>query len=126
MNITLLLERIKKAEEVNGKHFSEYVEEVKRLKRSNKRQELEILLVTLIGATEAGDAVSHWGVAPWYYEELAKLHRKNKDYKKEVEILERFAKKRHAPGAKPHKLLERLVRARQLLSNIEDLKKNYS
>ena len=47
MNIVLLLERIRKSEEIDGKHFSEYVEEVKILKRSGKRQELENLLINI-------------------------------------------------------------------------------
>ena len=116
MDINARLEMIRKAEEINGKHFSEYVEEVQRLKKNGKYQELENLLKKLIEATEAGDSISHWGVAPWYYEELAKLYRKNKDYRKEVEVLERFAGKRHGRGVKPPKLLERLTRAKLLLS----------
>ena len=119
MEVGAQLERIRKAEEIDGKHFTEYIEEVKMLKKSAKNQELEDLLIKLIGATEAGDAISHRGVAPWYYEELAKLYRNENDYKKEVEILERFAKKRHAPGIMPAKLLERLTRAKQLLSKNE-------
>ena len=41
------------------------------------------------------------GVAPWYYEQLAIIYRKRKDYLKEIEVLERFAKQKHAPGASP-------------------------
>lgn len=120
MDINVLLEKIRKAEEVDGKHFSEYVEEINQLKKSGKYQELESLLKKLIDATEAGDSISHWGVAPWYYEELAKLYRNNKEYRKEVEVLERFAGKRHGHGVKPPKLLERLDRAKQLLAKYDD------
>jgi hypothetical protein len=119
MDLSARLETIRKAEEaeeIDGKHFSVYVEEVKRIKKSGKYQELENLLKKLIDATEAGDAISHLGVAPWYYEELAKLYRKHKDYRKEVEVLERFASKRHGRGVSPPKLLKRLIRAKQLLS----------
>ena len=125
MDIENLLERIRKAEEVDGKHFTKYIEEVKTLKRNCKSQDLEILLYKLIEATETGDSISHWGVAPWYYEELAKFYRRKKEYKKEVEILRRFADNRHARGAKPAKLLERLSRAKELLSKSEN-KKNHS
>jgi hypothetical protein len=98
----------------NGRHFTTYVTDVKRLKKAGKLNELEKLLLELIAATEAESATEGWGVAPWYYEELAKIYRKKKEYSKEVNILERFAKQRHAPGVKPPRLLERLNKAKEL------------
>jgi hypothetical protein len=115
MEISQLLELVKNAEEVDGYHFSYYVAEVIRLKKLSKSEELEMLLHRLIQATEAGDNISHWGVAPWYFEELAKLYRKQKNYEREVLILERYAKHRHGPGVKPQKLEDRLIKARILL-----------
>ena len=99
----------------NGRHFTTYVNEVESLKRQDKLEDAERLLIELIAATEAQDKVDKLGVAPWYYEELAKIYRKRKDYVKEVAILQRFAKQRHAPGAKPPKLIERLEKAKALL-----------
>lgn len=70
----------------------------------------------LIKAVEAESRAEKWGVAPWYYEQLAIIYRKRKDYLKEIEVLERFAKQKHAPGASTPKLLERLEKARILAS----------
>ena len=100
---------------VRGRHFTEYVDTVKDLKRTSRLEKLEELLVELIDATEAEDRKRRWGVAPWYYEEAAKLYRKLKNHGREVAILERFARQRHAPGVSPARLLQRLEKARKLL-----------
>ena len=49
------------------------------------------------------------GVAPWYYEQSAIIHRKRRDRASELAVLRRFARQPHAAGAKPPKLLERLT-----------------
>jgi hypothetical protein len=97
---------------VRGRHFTEYVEEVKRLKRSGLDREAEDLLLELVSATEAEAESEAWGVAPWYYEQLAVVYRKRGDVDQEVSILERFAAQPHAPGVMPPRLLERLRKAR--------------
>lgn len=56
------------------------------------------MLLELIGAIESESKAEEVGVAPWYYEELAKVYRRMKEYQNEVEILERFAKQMYAPG----------------------------
>jgi hypothetical protein len=88
-----------------GKHFSEYVEDVKSLTRTDRLDDAEKLLLALVDATESD---SKYGVAPWYYEKLAIIYRKKKDRKAEIEILERFARQKHAAGVTPPKLLARL------------------
>ena len=98
-----------------GRHYTTYVAKVKDLKRSDRLDEAESLLIELVKAMEVEEKVDRWGVAPFYYEELAKIYRSRKDYAKEVLILERFAKKRHGPGVSPPKLLERLEKARVLV-----------
>ena len=75
------------------------------------------MLVELVNATEAESAVNGLGVAPAYYSELAILYRKQKEYSKEVFILERFAKQKHASGVMPAKLLNRLKKAKELVAN---------
>lgn len=100
-----------------GKHYSAYVDEVKNLKRKGAIKEAERLLLELVNATEAESKADNSGVAPWYYEELAKIYRKRRDYHKEVAILERYAKQKHAPGIKPAQLLERLIKAKELLAS---------
>jgi hypothetical protein len=98
----------------NGRHYTTYVREVEEFKRNEKNQELEALLLELVQATEDADEENKWGVAPYYYGELAILYRKQKEYPKEVAILERFAKQKHAPGVMPARLLERLEKAKEL------------
>jgi hypothetical protein len=99
---------------VDGKHFTEYVEDVKDLKRAGDMDSAEPLLLRLVDATESECAVDGWGVAPWYYEQLAIVYRRQRLYDKEVAILERFAAQKHAPGVTPGQLMERLSRARAL------------
>jgi hypothetical protein len=96
---------------VRGQHFTDYVETVKTLKRTGSLEEVERLLLELINATEAENCRQKMGVAPWYYEEVAKLYRKRKDYGREVAILERFAEQKHAPSASPPRLLNHLEKA---------------
>lgn len=100
-----------------GRHFTTYVEEVKELKRTGDFKVAEKLLLDLIEATEAEAKARKWGVAPWYYEQLAIIYRKHKDYRAEVKILERFAKQKHAPGTKPTELMARLKKAKQSDNN---------
>lgn len=101
---------------VQGRHYVTFVDDVENLKTLGKFEEAEILLLELINATEEEDKSRNWGVAPAYYEELAKLYRKNKNLTQEVAILERFAKQTHGNGVKSKKLLERLEKAKLLLN----------
>ncbi|MCK4570394.1 hypothetical protein KAT84_00455, partial [Candidatus Bipolaricaulota bacterium] len=91
---------------VGGRHFTSYVETVKSLKRESRYDEALDLLKRLIAATEAESSRSGMGVAPWYYEEAAKIYRRRKDYEQEVMVLERYMGKVHAPGASKPRLLE--------------------
>jgi hypothetical protein len=97
-------------------HYTEAVDTIRELKRSDQQEDLEQLLLWCVDATEAESKAQGIGVAPFYYEELAKLYRKQKRHQHEVAILERFALQPHAPGVKPPKLLDRLQRARELAS----------
>jgi hypothetical protein len=100
----------------DGGHYTEFVERVKHLKADGRVEEAIQLLLKLVGETEA-EARAHqpgWGAAPWYYEQLAILYRKEQRYEDEVQILERYACQPKAPGAGPEKLADRLVKARQL------------
>jgi hypothetical protein len=99
---------------VNGRHYTEYVDQVKQLRRNGAETEAEALLLELVGATEKEALVEGWGVAPWYYEQLAIIYRKRRDAASEVAVLERFANQKHAPGTQPPQLLERLKKAQAL------------
>jgi hypothetical protein len=98
----------------DGRHFTTYVRDFESLKKSGKVIELENLLLELVKATEEESAMDGMGVAPAYYSELAILYRKQKEYSKEISILERFAKQKHSRGVMPAKLLERLEKAKEL------------
>jgi hypothetical protein len=100
----------------NGRHFTTYIKDIESLKKNCKITELVKLLIELVKATEAENAVDGMGVAPAYYGELAKIYRKQKEYSKEVSILERFAKQKHGPGVMPAKLVDRLNKAKDLIT----------
>jgi hypothetical protein len=101
---------------VRGRHYTDYVDDVKALRRSGQDEAAERLLLELVDATEEEANSRGTGVAPWYYEQLAIIYRKRKDHTAEVAILERYASQPHAPGAGPAKLAERLIKARVLCS----------
>ena len=90
------------------KHFTDAIPDIKFLRSEGNCEELESLLLWCLEATEKESKRTSTGVAPFYYEEMAKLYRKTKRNEDEVAVLERFASQKHAPGAKPAKLLERL------------------
>ena len=116
---TAIIQREREAEKAGkyrGKHFTEYVEEVKALMRADEFVQAEELLLHLVDATEREATIDGMGVAPWYYERLAVLYRKQGDFKKEVEILERFAAQPHPNGALVSVLIKRKQRAQELLA----------
>jgi len=108
--------KIRQAGLVDGYHYTEHVERVKQLKREGRHPESIDLLLKLVEATEseARTAGGNWGVAPWYYEQLAIIYRKEKRFDDEVAILERYESQQKAPGVGPSKLAERLKKAKAL------------
>lgn len=100
-----------------GRHFTTYVDQVTQLKREKRLVEAEHLLLGLVDATEAQDKIDRFGVAPWYYEQLAIIYRQRKDYPAECSILERFEAQHHASGVKPAILISRLAKAQDLLKS---------
>ncbi|MDO9475792.1 MAG: hypothetical protein Q7L07_03695 [Pseudohongiella sp.] len=130
-----VVEEIKSAVKVDDGHYTDSVEKIKSLKRDGKNTEAIEVLLKCVDATEneaksansqppvlddwfafleAGRSDTGRGVAPWYYEQLAILYRKEKQYNKEVEILERYEKQSKALGVGPQKLAERLIKAKEL------------
>ncbi len=97
-----------------GKHYTAYVGTVKELKKRGEYGKAETLLLSLLPVIEAESRAEKWGVAPWYYEQLAIVYRKQREYGKEVAVLERYASQQAAPGVGPSKLEERLQKARDL------------
>lgn len=107
---------------VDGRLYVTFVNDVKELKKLGEIEEAERLLLRLVVAMEEACRKNNDGVAPWYYNELAKIYRKKKEYQKEVTILKRFSHQKHARGVGPKKLLELLEKARELAENFR--KKN--
>jgi hypothetical protein len=103
---------MEKAGFVDGRHYTAYVDEVRRRKREGALPNAECLLLRLIEATEAEARENRWGVAPWYYEQLAIIYSRKKDRAAELAALERYEKQTKAPGARPSKLAARLDRLR--------------
>jgi hypothetical protein len=88
--------------------YVKYVEIIKELKRQGKYAEAAEILMGCVEATEEEDRQNGWGVAPWYYEQLAIIYKKEGDKNKEIQILRRYAKQNKAPGFMPEKLKQRL------------------
>lgn len=100
----------------------DFVERINQYKREQRYEEALSLLAECVESWEAGSAQEvaaggPGGVAPWYYEQMAIIYRKEKRYADEVEILKRYAAQKKAPGNGPKVLAERLKKARLLLSN---------
>ena len=98
---------------VEGHHYAGYVERVKQLKRENRHSEAIELLLRLVNATENEAKVNGWGVAPWYYEELAGIYRKLNQPDDEQSILERYDKQPKARGKRPEMIKKRLNEIRK-------------
>jgi len=99
---------------IDGRHYTEYVEEVKRLKRERRHSEVLSLLDRLIDAVETESAETGHPVAPWYYEQMAIVCRKEKDCLGEVRVLQRYEEQRKRSGSPPDSLTERLTKAQAL------------
>jgi hypothetical protein len=107
---------------IDEQHYTDSVETIKQLKRDGKHDEAIGILLKAVESTESETAFSGegWGVAPWYYEQLAIIYRKEKLYQKEVEILERYSRQSKAPGVGQEKLDKRLSKAKILLAKHEN------
>jgi hypothetical protein len=94
------------------------------LLREKQLDQAESLLKDLIQVVEIEAAETGYGVAPWYYDQLAKTYHKAGRYGEEVRVLERFANQRHAAGEMPRKLIARLEKAKQALGGGTDLQRS--
>jgi len=101
-------------------HYTDCVEIVKKLKADGNFDEAIPILIKAIDQTEneSRKMGKGWGVAPWYYEQLAIIYRKMKNFQAEIDILERYKKQEKAPGIGPSKLAARLIKARELLEKV--------
>lgn len=92
-------------------HYTEAVEDVKRLKREGRRDEAESLLRWCIESAERQAREQGYDtVPPWYYEHLSIVYREDGRYDDEVTVLERYVEN----GGRKDELLDRLDRAYEL------------
>ena len=120
-------EKAQKAAQLRGKHYTEYVEKVRRLKKMKQNEEAITLLYELIEVVEKESEVYksygiEWAVAPWYYEQLAIVFRKEKRFEEEVAILERHKEKNN--GKSWTNIEERLKNAGILCEKQKKPRKN--
>jgi hypothetical protein len=84
------------------------VEAVKHAKRVGNLVEAERLLLAELDRQEASAQKCGWGVAPWYYEQLAIVYSKQKRFSEELSVLQRYDQQPKAPGIGPALLRQRL------------------
>lgn len=97
-----------------GRHYTTYVEEVKAFKRAGDYSRAEALLLALVEAVETEARVKRWGVAPWYYDQLALIYRKTRQPERELQIVERYASHwRPKDGPLPARAVAAIEKARR-------------
>ncbi|GAB2921057.1 hypothetical protein GCM10027280_05080 [Micromonospora polyrhachis] len=97
---------------VDGHQPHTLVDQITTMQKTDVHAAL-LLTVRCIDAVENDSRTSGCGVAPWFYERAAIIFARLRDPAAEVAVLERFARQRHAPGAAPSGLLNRLRKLRQ-------------
>lgn len=92
-------------------HYTDAVDTIKQLKREQRHDEAESLLLWCIEQTEQEEVGDP---APWYYKHLAIVYRKENRYDDEVQIIERYLNNASSPR---EDLQKRLHRAKELAEN---------
>ena len=105
---------------VNNEHYYAVMKRAKNLIRDGKVEDADSLVDAAFTAFEAysriGMSLTQPGtVPPANYHDFAILYRKQRDYAREVAILELYMRQPRAPGKTPGELEERLHKARELL-----------
>lgn len=93
---------------LRGRHYTEYVEQVKELKRAGKLVDALALLEELMGAAEAEAMKDRLALPPWYAEQAAVVHRKLGDRAGELAVLRRYTAHRYA--SRDSRVHERLLK----------------
>jgi hypothetical protein len=90
---------------LRGRHYTEYVEQVKELKRAGNLVDALALLEQLMAAANK----DRLAMPPWYAEQAAVLHRKLGDRAAEVAVLRRYVAHPCASGdSSVHERLRKL------------------
>ncbi|WP_203896093.1 hypothetical protein [Actinoplanes xinjiangensis] len=103
---------------VRGRHYTEWNDDVRTLKRSGELEAALELLYECIEAAERDRGGRE--PAPWYTHEAAIIHRKRGEIPLEVAVMERWERAcpppERGPGAMQAKIADRLEKARRLLA----------
>lgn len=101
---------------VRGRHFTEWVDEVKQLKRDQKQHEVIQLCLEAVDATEAEQARNGLSVAPWWYDQVALAARRTGQSDLERDVMQRYL---DHPGRKNPKYVEKFERSISKLDKLE-------
>lgn len=108
---------------IKDTHYTDYVEKVIDLKKQKEHSKAIELLLKLVHEVEKEAKIQskrlgyNWGVAPWYYEQLAIIYRKEKRFNDEVAILERYMQQEGVAGDGGSKMEQRLIKAKELAAS---------
>jgi DNA polymerase-3 subunit epsilon len=94
-----------------AQRITDLVESVKLAKREARLVDAEKILIEELDKQEKQSRESGFGVAPWYYEQLAIVYAKQGRDDEEIEVLLRYDRQIKAPGATPAQLKLRLEKA---------------
>lgn len=89
---------------INGKHYSEYPDEIKVLVKNKEFDKAIEILNSIITEMEAIEIETGEGVAPWYYEELSKIYQKLKNEELEKSSLKRYLVQLKCRGTSARKI----------------------
>ncbi len=81
---------VAKLGQVRGKHFTEWVETVKELKRSGDHRSVFDLCSEIVDAAEAESKSTGFSPPPWWYDQLALAAKRLGDEQAEVTALRRY------------------------------------
>lgn len=99
---------------VRGRHYTDWVDAVKALKRSGHQEQARDLLVELCAAAEAEATVTGQAIPPWYFEQCAIVCRKLRDTNDEAAVLKRYIDKPLASSGVLEDRLAALTRKQQI------------
>jgi hypothetical protein len=101
----------------SGSKLFSYAGKVQEVEREDRLEQRISSLLELVDATEEDSLFTGLGVIPAYYEQLAIIFRERKEYAKEIAILARYARQKHANGDSRQEILKkRLEKAKKLLN----------
>ena len=106
-------------------HYSEAIDEIRRLQREGDNRRAEELLLWCIDFAEAeAKAKDRGGLPPAYYHRLISLYRTQERYREELQILERYVTLSKELGQTPDQSrVERLSELREIVDSLEKTSK---